>query len=117
MTTRERNLRNPKPGDFGDMRKAGIMARRQAIKEEGDIAHYEKLMWKSWKLTNATFPLMLIGLVLIAAGIVFSIGVGDGILLWMFGGVGVALILLTTITRPLERIHAQLTDINDKLDR
>lgn len=91
------------------------MANREEMRIDSEAEYADKLHRKSRQPVNATVPLTAIGTILILLGVVLGLVERDGFFFWILALAGAGLLLLTAITRPLERIHTQLTEINDKM--
>lgn len=84
--------------------------------EDSSLSPDAKLRLQSYVMTNGTRVLFIVGLVLLVSGVVLAASANSGLMFVAVSGSGISMLLMTTITRPLDRILAQLIDINDKLD-
>lgn len=99
---------------FGGRRRDGFVSR---ISDDANAEHQEKLRAKSHELTNGSRVLAGIGIALIVLGVIGTIASESPIGIFGLSGLGVSLLVLTAVVRPLDRILAQLVQINEKLDR
>lgn len=99
---------------FGGRRRDGFVSR---ISDDANAEDQEKLRAKSHELTNGSRVLTGIGIALIVLGVISTIAYESPIGIIGLSGLGVSLLILTAVVRPLDRILAQLVQINEKLDR
>lgn len=81
-----------------------------------DLSPDAELRLQSYVMTNGTRILFIGGIVLVVLGFIVAVASESIFVFAGIGGLGISMLLMTTVTRPLDRILAQLIDLNDKFD-